>query len=207
MAETGGGRGGGSGDHSEDRPRIGEAEIIRSQIGDQTTEGSTTGVSAGASSSKGGGDGHATKGGVGRDRSTQGSQGHTPMGITTGGPQVRRLDSRSCVEGLVVTGLGSVGASGSGSGGGSGDDRSGLPLKDPASGKDPMVVEETQRAAHVERVEFIPHVGSSRHDPITSSDLAEFMCEAALARLMLPYGGRDGVDSPGRAAAADCRGQ
>lgn len=36
----------------------------------------------------------------------------------------------------------------------------------------------------MEWVEFIPLVGSSRHDPIASSDLADFVGEAALAQLM-----------------------
>ncbi|KAI8533336.1 hypothetical protein RHMOL_Rhmol10G0000900 [Rhododendron molle] len=45
-------------------------------------------------------------------------------------------------------------------------------------------LEETQREAHLERVEFVSPVGSSKHIPIISSDLAEFVGEAALARLM-----------------------
>lgn len=86
-----------------------------------------------------------------------------------------RLDSRSGVKGLVVTGVGSAGASGSGSGSDGGDDRSGLPPRDSARGKDPTTIEETPRDRPVEQVEFVLPVGSSRHDPITSSDLAEFV--------------------------------
>lgn len=47
-----------------------------------------------------------------------------------------------------------------------------------------MVVEEVPREALVERAEFVLPVGSSRHDPISKSDLAEFMGENMLARLM-----------------------
>lgn len=83
----------------------------------------------------------------------------------------------------MVTGSGLDGVGGSSSSGGGGD-RSGQPLRDPRSGKDQMVEEEIPREAHVERVEFVPPVGLSSHEFIMSSDLAEFVGEAALARLV-----------------------
>lgn len=92
--------------------------------------------------------------------------GCTPMGAETGDPRVRRLDPRSAVEALVVT---LTGAGSSGSGGDVGEGQSGIPPRDPTSGKAPAVEEGIPSEAHVERVEFVRPVG---HEPITSSDLA-----------------------------------
>lgn len=77
-----------------------------------------------------------------------------------------------------------AGAGSSGNGGGDGDAQSGLPPRDPARGKDPAIVEETPREVLVDSAEFIPPVETSRRDPISKSDLAEFVGEDALARLM-----------------------
>lgn len=110
-------------------------------------------------------------------------QGRTPVAAGPGVPQVLPLDPASDVAGSVVIGLGSTGAGGSGSGGG---DRPGLPPRDLASGKATAVEEEEDapRVDHVEQVEFVAPEGSSSHGPIMSRDLAEFVGEAALARLM-----------------------
>lgn len=88
---------------------------------------------------------------------------------------MRQLDSRSSVEALVVTRGGLVGAGNSGSSGSGCDAQSGLPSRDPTRGKDHMVVEETPREALVEPAKFVPSVGTSRHDPISKSDLVEFV--------------------------------
>ncbi|KAI8572799.1 hypothetical protein RHMOL_Rhmol01G0228600 [Rhododendron molle] len=144
-----------------------------------------SGGGSGVSSSTGGDGGHATEGGDGGDWRAPVDQGSTLVTTGLGGPQIGRLDPRSSVEGLVIAGMGSTGASGSGSGGSSdGDGQMGQLPRDPTSGKAPMVKEEAPRAAHVELVEFIPPMGLSDHEPIMSSDLAEFVGMASLARLM-----------------------
>ncbi|KAI8559687.1 hypothetical protein RHMOL_Rhmol04G0193300 [Rhododendron molle] len=94
------------------------------------------------------------------------------------------MDYRSGVEGLVVSGRGPVGASSSGSKGDGSDEHSVLPLRDLERGKGPAVIEETPREVPGEPAEFIPPVGTSRHDLISKSDLVEFVGEDALARLM-----------------------
>lgn len=92
------------------------------------------------------------------------------------------MDFRSGVEALVVTGGGSVrvGSSSNCGGGGGDDDLSVSPPRDPEKGKCPAV-EEMRREVPVEPAEFIPPVGTSRHDPISKSDLAEFVGEDVLA--------------------------
>ncbi|KAI8550676.1 hypothetical protein RHMOL_Rhmol06G0126300 [Rhododendron molle] len=145
----------------------------------------TGGGSSGEGNGGEGGDGsHAAEVGGDGNRLTLVDQGRRPMGFIIGGPQVHRLDPQSGVEGLVVTSGGLGEAGGSSSSGGVGGDRSGLPPRDSTSGKDSMVEEEIPRVAHVERVEFMPPVGTSSHEPIMSSDLADIVGEAALARLM-----------------------
>lgn len=84
----------------------------------------------------------------------------------------------------MVSGVGSVGASDSGSGGGGGNDQPESSPKDPIKGKDPMVVEETVREVPVEPAKFVPPVGSSRHDPISKSDFAEYVDEDVLTQLL-----------------------
>lgn len=190
MAEAGSNGEGSGGD--EARPRS-EIEAPRLQIDDQPIVGASSGSSAEASSVGGGNGGHAMEVGGDGERRTPVPQGRTSVGVVTGSPRVQRLDFQSGVEGLMVTSSGLGGAGGSSNGGGSGDDQSGLPPRGSTSGKDPMVVEDVPRERPVERVEFIPPAGSSRHDPITSSDLAEFVGEEALARLM--------VESPAAVAA------
>ncbi|KAI8567758.1 hypothetical protein RHMOL_Rhmol02G0146600 [Rhododendron molle] len=86
--------------------------------------------------------------------------------------------------GSVVTGLGSTGVGTSDSGG---DGGSGQPPRDPASGKAPIVEDESALVArpdYVERVEFMPPMGSSSHELIMSSALAEFVGHDRLAQLM-----------------------
>ncbi|KAI8538178.1 hypothetical protein RHMOL_Rhmol09G0081900 [Rhododendron molle] len=111
----------------------------------------------------------------------------TPMELGPMGPRVSQMDPRSGVEHSVVTSLGSTGAGASSSGGAEGYDGSGQSPRDPTSGKVAMVAEESipiERPAHIERVEFMPPVGSSSHEPTMSSDLAEFVGHDRLARLM-----------------------
>lgn len=141
-----------------------------------------SGIGAGVSSGGGSHGGHAQEAGDEGDGHTPKEEGRTPVGLDTGGPRVHRLDFQSEVEGLLVTGVASAraGDSGSGSGG-----RPRSPPRGSERGKDPMVEEEVPRAAHVERVKFMPPVGSSSHEPIMSSDLAKFVGAAdSLARLM-----------------------
>lgn len=142
---------------------------------------------AGVSRIGGGNGGHAAEVGDGGDRRTPVEERRTLAGPETGGPRISRLDFSSGVEGLVVTGGGLGGAGGNDSGrdvGGDGNDRSETTLRDPARGKDHVIAEEVPREAPVERAEFVSPVGSSRHDPISKSDLAEFVGEDVLARLM-----------------------
>lgn len=88
-----------------------------------------------------------------------------PVGSEVRGPQVRRLDSRDTVEGIVITGENLDGASRSGSGGG--DVWTESPPRDPAKGKGPVVMEETSGEVSVEQAEFRPTAGSLGHRPIT----------------------------------------
>lgn len=187
MAEINSGNGGdgdngGNGDGSNEGawPRD-RAETLGSQIGDQTAEEVST--SSGAAVQRDGNNdwGHAAEVGDGGDRHTSVEEGRMPVTVGPEGPRVRRLDFRSSVEGLVVTGVGSIGAGSSGSGS---DVQTGLASRDSTRGKDPAVAEEAPIVVPAKRVEFILPVRSSRQDPITSSDLAEFVGQAALARLM-----------------------
>lgn len=181
MAKTGSsGKGDGGG---EARSRS-ETEAPGPQIDDQTEVGASSGPGAEVPSIVGGNGGHATgaKSSGKGDRREPETQERTPVVVAPGDPQVRRLDPRSGVKALVVTHSGSAGAGGSGAG--DGDDQSnGLP-RGSESGKAPMVTEDVPREAHTERVEFVPPVGSSGHEPIMSSDLADYVGEAALALLM-----------------------
>ncbi|KAI8555036.1 hypothetical protein RHMOL_Rhmol05G0143100 [Rhododendron molle] len=157
MAGIGSSNGGGNGNHGEDRPRVGETEMKRPQIDDQMMEEAPTSTSVGVSSSEGGGDGHATEIGGDRDRRTPVKEGRMP-GV--------RLGPEAMAMAAVVV------------------DHPVSPPRDPERGKGPTIVEETPREISVERVEFKPPVGSSRHDPITSGDLAEFVGEVVLAQLL-----------------------
>lgn len=178
----------GSGDDS-DQLRAVEAEAGGPKIDDQTIEGALASIGADIQSTAGGDQVHVEEVGGDSDRHTPVLAGRTlvpvgrkPVGVLTRDPRVHQLDPRSRIAGSVVTddGLGGPG----GSSGDSGEGRSGDPSRDPARGKDPVIVEDVLRERPAERVEFVPLTGSSRHDPITSSDLPEFVGEAALARLM-----------------------
>lgn len=115
---------------------------------------------------------------------------------------VSRLDSRGAVEGLVITG-GSFGGADSNTGG-SGD-RLEPPPRDPARGKDHVVVEETSRDVSVERPEFVPSAVSSGHWPILKSDFAEYVrprCACPTIRGE-SHGGRSSFGSPRGETEAD----
>lgn len=182
MAEPSSSGGGNSGGGDEVRPSH-EIEVPGTSIDDQTVGGGSSSTGARVSSSDSGNGGHVMETGDSGHRRAPMEAGRTPVDLGSVGPRVDRLDYRSSIEGLVVTGGGLGGVGGSSSSGGGGN-QSRQPPRDPASGKDPMVEDEPQRKAHVERVEFVPPVRSSGHKPIMSSDLAEFVGEAALARLM-----------------------
>lgn len=180
MAEPDSGSGGNS--CGDDGARSShEAELSRAPIVNQAVERGTSGINAGVSSGGDGHGGHAQEAGGEGDGRTLEEEGRTLVGLDIGGPRVHRLDFQSGVGGLVVSGVGSAGAGGSSSGGVDGEGRPGLPPRDSERGKDPVVEEEVLRAVHTERVEFIPPEGSSGHEPIMSSDLAEFVGEASLA--------------------------
>lgn len=178
MAEASNGGNGGGG--VEGRLRN-EVEASGPRIGNQMGDRASATAGAGGSSVGGGNGGHAAEVGDGGDRRTPVPEGCTPVGFEAGGPWVSHLDFQNGVEGLVVSGAGSIGAGSSSSGG---DVQSGSPRRDPARGKDPAVAEETLREAPVERPEFIPTVGSSGHDHITKRDFAEFMGDDVLAQLL-----------------------
>ncbi|KAI8543231.1 hypothetical protein RHMOL_Rhmol08G0201200 [Rhododendron molle] len=194
MAEIRGGGNGGDNADSSDRLKLGETEAERARIDNQPTTGASSSVSAGIPGSEGGGNGHAEEiSGDGERRApvelgrTPVELGCTPVELGPVGPRVDQMDPRSGVEGSVVTGLGSVGAGASGNGGSGGDDGSGQPPRDPASGKAPMVKDEStpvERSDHIEQVEFMPPIGSSSHKPTMSSDLAEFVGLDRLAQLL-----------------------
>lgn len=173
---SGGGNGG-------ERPRVG-GETSRPPIVHQTIERATTSHGAEGLRTDGGNDGHAQVVIEEVDWRTPVQVERTLVGFLTRGPQVRLLDSRSGVEGLVVTGVGSVRAGSSGSGGGVSVVRPESLRRDLTKGKDPVAVEETPIEALIEPAEFIPPAGTSRSDPISKSDLAEFVGKDALARLM-----------------------
>lgn len=78
------------------------------KIVDQMVEGASTGTSAEVLSGGDGSRGNLQEGDSGEDR-------RTPMGFESEGPQVHQLDPRGAVEGLVVMGRGSGGATGSSS--------------------------------------------------------------------------------------------
>ncbi|KAI8559672.1 hypothetical protein RHMOL_Rhmol04G0191800 [Rhododendron molle] len=169
MAEISSGNGGTGGDDG-DRPRVGGNETGSPRIDDQPIVGASSSVSAKIQDS--------------RFKVAPIPVGRTPVVQTTVGPWVGQLDYWTGVEALVVIGVGSAGANGSGSSDGGSDDRSRLLPRVSDSGKDPMVVDEPLRQAHIERVEFTPPVGSSSHVLVMSSDLTEFVGDALLARLM-----------------------
>lgn len=98
------------------------------------------------------------------------------------GPRVRWLDSRSALEGVVITGGGLSSASGSGSGGG--DVRADLLPRNPARGKGVLVKEERPIEVPIEQVEFRPAAGSSGHKPITRGNFAESIDEVVLDQLL-----------------------
>ncbi|XP_058223159.1 uncharacterized protein LOC131332865 [Rhododendron vialii] len=187
MAESGSGSVGHDGDRGggdEARSRD-EAEIMGARINDPSTAEASSAVGAAVTGETGGGDGHALEV-VGGD-----GEGHTPGGIrrTPGsvvivGPRVRRLDPSSGVEGLVITGLASVGTGGSGNGSGDDGGRPETPVRDPARGKGPVVEEGVSGEVPMEGVEFRPAVGSSVHVPITRGDFAESVSEEELGRLL-----------------------
>ncbi|KAI8568370.1 hypothetical protein RHMOL_Rhmol02G0193200 [Rhododendron molle] len=165
MAESCSGNGSKSGDggKSGDQSRVDGIETESTNIDDQLTAGVTSNIGIRVLGSGADGGGHAVVAGSGGDWRAPAEQGRTPVVAKSGGPQISPLDPRSNVEYSVVTSLGSSGAGGSSScGGGNGG----------------------PRAAHVEQVEFIPPVGSSDHEPIMSSNLAEFVGVASLAWLM-----------------------
>lgn len=85
------------------------------KIVDQMVEGASTGTSAEVLSGGDGSRGNLQEGDSGEDRRTLVEEGRTPMGFESEGPQVHRLDPRGAVEGLVVMGRGSGGATGSSS--------------------------------------------------------------------------------------------
>ncbi|XP_058180112.1 uncharacterized protein LOC131298653 [Rhododendron vialii] len=190
MAESGGGNGGNGSDRGGDdevRPR-GEPEIMGVRIDDPSTVEASSAIGVAVTNESGGGDGHARAAVGGDEGRTPGEVGRTPGSVGTGGPRVRRLDPRSGVEGLVITGLGSPGAGGSGSGSGSGSGNGGgqpgTPPRDPARGKGPVVKEGVSGEVPMEEVEFMPAVGSSAHVLITRGDFAEFVSEEELGRLL-----------------------
>ncbi|KAI8530463.1 hypothetical protein RHMOL_Rhmol11G0060500 [Rhododendron molle] len=185
MAEIDGANGKTSRGDGGEQSRVG-VKTSRPPVDNQPMEEAPTSTGAGVSSSEGNSDGHSMKVSDGGDRRMLVAQGRMPMAVGSEGPLVHQLDSRGIVEGFIVTGggfgegsCGSEGSSGSG-----GDDRPVSPSRDLERGKGLAFVEETPREAPVEQVEFVSPVGSSRHDPITSSDLAEFIGEAALAQRM-----------------------
>ncbi|KAI8530369.1 hypothetical protein RHMOL_Rhmol11G0052700 [Rhododendron molle] len=145
------------------------------RIDDQTTEKASLSTGAEVTSVGSGVDGHGTGVGDGGDWCALVDQGRTLITVGTGQPQVCRLDFQIEVEGLVVTGEGSARAGSRGSGSGRNGDRLESLSQDPEKGKSTAVLEEAPKKRSVERVEFNPPVGSSRHDPISSSDLAEFV--------------------------------
>lgn len=179
---------GGNGDGCNERaqPRN-MAETSGPQIGNQTVEGASVSADAEASSIGDGNGSHAVEVGDGGDRRTSVGQGRALAMVGPEGPWVRHLDFRSGVEALVVIGESSTGASGSGSGSGSGGDggdvQTGPSQRDPTREKGVVTVEESSREASVERPEFVLAAGSSRHEPISKSDFAEFMGDDVLAQL------------------------
>ncbi|KAI8547406.1 hypothetical protein RHMOL_Rhmol07G0193100 [Rhododendron molle] len=186
MAEIGDGDGN-SGGESGDRPRVDGDEIERPQIDDQPMGEVPIGISVAVSSYGDSGGGHADEVGGDGDRRTPVELGRTPVDPGPKGPRVSQMDPRSSVEDSVITGMGSIGTGGSGSSGAGEDDGSGQPPRDPASGKSPMAIEDdvpVERPTHIERVEFMPPVGSSSHEPTMSSDLVEFVGYDRLARLI-----------------------
>ncbi|XP_058181247.1 uncharacterized protein LOC131299685 [Rhododendron vialii] len=183
MAEPSGGGGNGNAGEEENQPR-GGIETPGSPIDDQTAPEASWITDAEVPSGGSGDGGHAAEGGDGDGRRKPGAVGRTPAVAEPGGPRVRRLNSRSGVEGLVITGLGPAGADDSGSGSGGDDGRSETPPRNPARGKDPMVEEGISGELPVEEVEFRPTVGPSVHVPITRGDFAEFVTEEELGRLL-----------------------
>lgn len=175
---------GGNGDGCNERaqPRN-MAETSGPQIGNQTVEGASVSADAEASSIGDGNGSHAVEVGDGGDRRTSVGQGRALAMVGPEGPWVRHLDFRSGVEALVVIGESSTGASGSGSGGDGGDVQTGPSQRDPTREKGVVTVEESSREASVERPEFVLAAGSSRHEPISKSDFAEFMGDDVLAQL------------------------
>ncbi|KAI8554993.1 hypothetical protein RHMOL_Rhmol05G0139200 [Rhododendron molle] len=97
--------------------------------------------------------------------------------------QVTTATTMAIQRGLVVTTI-SPEVGGSYSSNGVGGDRSVMPPRDPARGKDPAVTEEVPRKAPAEPAEFIPATGTSRHDPIIKSDLVEFVGDDVLTQLL-----------------------
>ncbi|KAI8538417.1 hypothetical protein RHMOL_Rhmol09G0101500 [Rhododendron molle] len=181
------GDGGNGSDRGGDQSKVGETETESARLVDQLTGEAPTGNGASISSGDGGHKGHAAEGDDGGYRHASVDTGHTPVESGSGGPRVRRLDFQSGVEGRVVTSLGLARVGASSSGGARGDDGSGQPPRDPVCGKTPMVEDESvpvERPEHIERVEFMPPVGSSSHEPTMSSDLAEFVGHDRLARLI-----------------------
>lgn len=184
MAKIGnnnGGDGGIGGDgNRENQPRD-EVETLRPQIDDRTVEETTMCIGAESLSSGGDHEGGLQEGGDDVDRRAPMEEGRMPVGLETEGPRVQHLDSRSAVEGVVITGRGSGGGPSSGSGG---DIWTGLPLRDPAKGKGPIVVEEASGEVPMEPVEFRPAAESLGHRPITRGDFAKFVDEEVLACLL-----------------------
>ncbi|XP_058200612.1 uncharacterized protein LOC131315520 [Rhododendron vialii] len=184
MADSGEGGGNGGGSVGGDEVRLsGETEGPR--IDDQSVGDAPVVIGAGISVSDRGGDGHAAGVTGGEEgRRTPGGMRCTPGSVVIVGPQVRRLDPSSGLEGVVITGLGSAEAGGSGRGSGDDGDRPETPVRDPARGKGPVVKEGASGAVPMEEVEFRPAVGSSVHVPITRGDFAEFVSEEELGRLL-----------------------
>lgn len=89
-----------------------------------------------------------------------------PVGSEVRGPQVRRLDSRDTVEGIVITGENLDGASRSGSGGGDGDVWTESPPRDPAKGKGSVVMEETSERCQWSRLNLDRPRGPRGIDPL-----------------------------------------
>ncbi|XP_058216084.1 uncharacterized protein LOC131327103 [Rhododendron vialii] len=164
MAEPSGGGSNGNAGEEGNRPR-GSVETPESRIDDQATAEPSSSVSAVVAGSGGDSGGHAAAVTGGDEGRTPGGIRRTPGSVVIVCPRVRRLDARSGIEGLVVTGLGSAGVRGDGRGGDGG--RPEAPVKDPARGKGPMVEEGVSGGAPVEGVEFRPDVGSSAHVPIS----------------------------------------
>ncbi|XP_058223022.1 uncharacterized protein LOC131332742 [Rhododendron vialii] len=158
MAEPSGGGGNGNAGEEGNRPR-GSVETPESRIDDQATAEPSSSVSVAVAGSGGDSGGHAAAVAGGDEGRTPGGIWRTPGSVVIVGPQVRRLDPSSGVEGVVITGLGSAGAGGIGRGSGDDGGRPGTPPRDLARGKGPVVEEGVSGEAPVEGVEFRPDVG------------------------------------------------